>query len=350
MKNILSVLTGIILSLNVLMSEVRPIRDDVGYFWERENLQKLIQYIEAAGKPLNSSPKLIGGISPHDDYLYAGELYYPLFKNISAREVVVFGVTHGTVRNSFGDPQNTLILDSHSSWQAMDGKIRISKLREWLKDKLKGEIIVNNGAHRVEHSIEAALPFLQYFNPDIALTPIMVTAMPWERMEVLTTRVANAITDYMDENNLRLGEDIFFLVSADANHYGEDFENSPFGSDARAHQLGTALDKNIIRAYLTGAITASKCHGLTKGLWGTTYRDHSDTLWCGRYSIPFGLVTLVKVTAKVHGSRHLIGSLFGYSDTYSRGVIPLKKTGHGITAPFSLKHWVGFFSAGYYLE
>ena len=46
----------------------------------------------------------------------------------------------------------------------------------------------------------------------------------------------------------------------------------------------------------------------------------------------------------------MTGKLFRYSDTYSEGVLPLKKAGFGITAPYSLKHWVGFFSAGFYLE
>jgi hypothetical protein len=42
------------------------------------------------------------------------------------------------------------------------------------------------------------------------------------------------------------------------------------------------------------------------------------------------------------------GTLFRYSDTYSEGVLPLKKTGMGLTAPFSLRHWVSFCSIGYY--
>jgi hypothetical protein len=44
------------------------------------------------------------------------------------------------------------------------------------------------------------------------------------------------------------------------------------------------------------------------------------------------------------------GSLIRYSDTYSEGVLPLKKTGMGLTAPFSLRHWVSFFSVGYYVD
>jgi hypothetical protein len=31
-------------------------------------------------------------------------------------------------------------------------------------------------------------------------------------------------------------------------------------------------------------------------------------------------------------------------------VLPVKGTSMGITAPYSLKHWVGFLSAGFYME
>ena len=46
----------------------------------------------------------------------------------------------------------------------------------------------------------------------------------------------------------------------------------------------------------------------------------------------------------------LTGKVFKYSDTWTEGVLPVKETKMGITAPYSLKHWVGFLSAGFYLE
>ena len=46
----------------------------------------------------------------------------------------------------------------------------------------------------------------------------------------------------------------------------------------------------------------------------------------------------------------LNGTLLRYSDTYSEGTLPVTKTGMGITAIFSLEHWVGFFSAAYSLD
>jgi hypothetical protein len=61
-----------------------------------------------------------------------------------------------------------------------------------------------------------------------------------------------------------------------------------------------------------------------------------------------GLLTVNKVVAK--SGKILTGELFNYSDTWTGGVLPVKGTEMGITAPYSLKHWVGFFSAGFYLK
>ena len=86
---------------------------------------------------------------------------------------------------------------------------------------------------------------------------------------------------------------------------------------------------------------------MTKELWGDTFLDYRNTYWCGKYSIPFGLLAVQKIIAQTAG-RKISGTLFRYSDTYSEGVLPLKKTGMGLTAPFSLRHWVSWCSIGYY--
>jgi predicted class III extradiol MEMO1 family dioxygenase len=263
---------------------------------------------------------------------------------------VIFGVTHGAVRKEIGDPRGVLILDEFASWTGLDGTVGISPLRQWLKERLdKDDCIVSNQAHALEHSIEALLPFLQYNNPGIKITPIMVTAMPFERMEELSGRLAEALAAYIRANKLQLGRDIIFLISADANHYGRDFDNIPFGEDERAHRLGTEQDLRIAEAVVAGSLGDDKVLGLTRELWGATYLDYRNTYWCGKYDIPFGLLAIGKTVQKAAG-RGLKGKLFRYSDTYSEGVLPLKKAGFGITAPYSLKHWVGFFSAGFYLE
>jgi AmmeMemoRadiSam system protein B len=330
--------------------EFRPVRDDVGFCWQRPQMQRLMDLLARTAPPDSTPPGLVAGLSPHDDYLYAGPVYYPLFRNLRTKEAVIFGVTHGTVRKEIGDPKGILIFDEFPRWNGLSGPVAISPLREWLKSKLPEEdYLVSNRAHSLEHSIEALVPWLQYYNPDIRITPIMVTAMPWERMEELSERLGEALAGYIRENKLQLGRDIFFLVSADANHYGHDFDNVPYGEDENAHERGTARDRTVARDLVSGRLDDQKILKLTQELWGASYMDYRDTYWCGKYDIPFGLLAISKAVTKTTG-RSLKGDLLLYSDTYSLGVLPLKKAGFGITAPFSLKHWVGFFSAGFVLD
>jgi AmmeMemoRadiSam system protein B len=352
MKKIILILMSFVLLSGLWGQDTRPIRDDIGYCWNSQQLDRLMDYLASAStrEEIRQLPHLIAGISPHDDYLYAGPIYYRLFKHINAREVVIFGVTHSSVRKALGDPQAKLIFDAHTDWKGPYKKINISKLREYLKEKLDKKLyITSNEAHQAEHSIEAMIPFLQYFNRDVQITPIMVTGMNFETMEKMSAELASVIAAYTQENNLKIGKDIFFLISADANHYGKDFNNIPYGEDEKAHRLATERDKKIADSYLSGEIAANKIKGLTVELWGKTYKDYKDTVWCGKYSIPFGMLTVIHLLEKMN-SRHLTGRILQFSDTYTGGVMPLKKTGLGITAPFSLKHWVSFFSAGYFIK
>lgn len=322
--------------------EIRPIRDDVGYCWNATQMQTLIDYLASSGMDSISSRGLVGGISPHDDYLYAAKTYYPLFKAIRAKEVVVFGVTHGTVRKEMGNPQNVLILDSYKAWHGISGNVPISPLREFIKSRLDTSfVLISNKAQQLEHSIEGLIPFIQYFNPGFRLTPIMVTAMPFARMDTVSEALSGIVAEYVRDHQLMPGRDIVFLISSDANHYGKDFDNAPFGEDEIAHHKATIQDMQIAQSWIADTVTSQKILRLTEEL--------KDVVWCGRYSVPFGMLTMQKTIAWLTG-KGLTGTIVRYSDSYTGGVLPLYRTGMGITAPFSLKHWVGHLSAAFYVR
>ncbi len=340
MNQIIIILTAIVLSC-ANAQEIRSIRDDVGYCWKMDEMTKLIDYL---GK--NETDKKVGniiaGITPHDDYLYAARVYYPLFKTIKAKEVVIFGVTHGTVRREIGDPKDILLFDKFKEWKGLHQNIKVSGLREYITQHLDTSFFqINDKAHTLEHSIEGQLPFLQYYNPDIKITPIMVTAMPYDRMEVVSKMLADIISDYIKQNNLELGKGIVFIISSDANHYGKDFNNIPFGEDYAAHQKATEQDRRIANDYLSDVVQPEKVKKFTD--------EMKNVVWCGKFSIPFGLLTTEKVVKNVL-DKNLTGEILRYSDTYTEGVLPIKGTGLGTTAPFSLKHWCGFLSAVFYLK
>jgi MEMO1 family protein len=326
---------------------VRPVRDDVGFCWDATQMDRLIAYLERNEGHSPVPTGLVGGISPHDDFLYAGRIYIPLYRALRAKEVVIFGVTHGAVRKEIGDPKNVLIFDSFEKWKGPYGDVTVSPLREYVKARMDTtEILVSNKAHELEHSIEATIPFLQHYNRELRITPIMVTAMPLHRIEELSVKMAGILAEYIREKHYVLGKDIVILISTDANHYGTDFNNLAFGEGAIAHSQATEHDRAIASNDLAGPLDSRKVDSLTRDLWGPTYADQGKVVWCGKYSIPFGLLTLEKI-ASTTLHRSVVGSILRYSDTYTEGVIPLKGTGMGTTAPFSLKHWCGFVSVGY---
>ena len=334
----------------VYPQEVRPVRDDVGYCWQSDRFDLFVKWLdENCPDEKFKSEHLIAGISPHDDYLYAGKVYYPLYKLINAKEVVIFGVTHGTVRKEINDPKNILIFDEFEKWKGPYSDAAISPLREIIKQKLESEYyMVSNKAHSLEHSIEGLIPFLQHYNRDVKITPIMVTAMSFEKMDSLSDELANIILEYVKENNLKLGKDIFFLFSNDANHYGEDFDNHPYGLNQEAHNVAVTNDKRIADQIFNGTVTKNKIQKLSDELWPEAGIKQDCPLWCGRYAVVFGLFTVSKVVNE--NGKKLSGKVLRYSDTWTGGVLPVKGTSMGITAPYSLKHWVGFLSAGFYME
>ncbi|MGE5340352.1 MAG: AmmeMemoRadiSam system protein B [Candidatus Omnitrophota bacterium] len=350
------ILGFLMMSVSVSGMNVRQVRDDIGFCWDKDNFNRIMEYLKStdpeAGKDTDSFPTLIAGISPHDDYLYAGPVYYQLFKHLkNLKEVVIFGVTHKPAREKIGDPQGKLIFDNYPAWRGPFKPVEVSELRDFSIDSLHPDIqLIDNEAHDMEHSIEALIPFLQYFNPKVEIIPIMITGMDYDNMADLASQLAFCIVSHMKEKNLALGKDIFFLISADANHYGPDFNNTVYGDDEKAHQTAIDRDKKIADTYLAGAMSPDKVKGLTGELWGKTYKDFKDSYWCGKYSIPFGLLTVMQVLKQLEINTPITGQILKFSDTYSDGVLPLKKPGCGITAPFSLKHWVDFLSAGYYFE
>ncbi len=327
---------------DTVFGNVRPIRDNVGFCWDSIQMNRLINHLKTIDRARVATSHIVAAISPHDDYLYAARVYYPLYRVLRAKEVVIFGVTHGTVRPEIGDPHNIIILDNFEFWHGPDHNISISPLRELIKSGLDTAcFIVSNKAHALEHSIEALLPFLQYYNPDIKITPIMVTQMSFGRMDTISDQLSTIIADYMKQNHLIPGKDIAFLMSSDADHYGRDFNNIPFGEDAKAHEEATDQDRRIAHQHFDGILTPQIINDLTIQL--------KNVVWCGKYSVPFGLITTEKVIEKSTG-KILVGKLLRYSDSYTEGVLPLKNTGMGTTAPASYKHWCGWLSAAFYLN
>jgi len=336
------------------VQRLRPVRDPVGFCWQAGEMDQLVSFLEAR-EPLTTHPgnlgPLVGGILPHDDYLYAAPITYALTRRIEASEALIIGVTHGSVRKILNNLQGVLILDNYSHWPGPYGPVPVSPLRERMKSGLAVESwIENDKAHDLEHSIEALIPLLQYRQRQLTITPIMVTAMPEARMAALSKDLAGVVSTYLRETGKVMGRDFVVLISADGNHYGKDFDNLDFGMGRAAHQAALAYDHTILDELTSGPLNGKRIAILSQELWGADYQSRGKVLWCGKYSIPFGLHLLLELSRCIDANRVITPRLLGYGDTFSQGVLPFQGSDLGITAPFSLEHWVSFFSVAFFAD
>ena len=330
---------------------VRAQVDTVGFAVSDEDFQEVLARSLAAenlGLLVDPSPQpAVAVIMPHDDYLYAGRTAVHALPHLQAKRWIIFGVCHACRRIGVRDQ---LLLDEDDTWLVAGHHFQVdTRLREALARKLGDRAVVSAKRHHTEHSIEALLPWLGAAVDDPLFVPILVPGMELDHLEDLAGELAKILADICRDNNWEPGLDLGLLISADAVHYGcEDWGSggySQFGCLENGHLEGRAQDIRISRRHLSGPITSAKIAAFTDIIWD---RDHPDyptypynIPWCGLYSIPFGL-SVAKGLQEELGKDQLNGQLLRYGDSLSDGRLQVEGTKLGVTAPNTLRHWVGY--------
>lgn len=337
--------------------KVRGLADTVGFSFTPEQIWTVVTFSELQEKnqllanqtafyPTPEKP-WIAAICPHDDHLLAGPVYVHVFQNLKAKRVVIMGVAH---KAWHWQVENQLIFDDFKAWTGPLGPIPVAKLRHDIISRLpETDYLVSNEFHSEEHSVEGILPFLQYYLPETEIVAILVPYMNWSRIDSLSDRLAEALQAIIQENNWTLGQDIAFIFSNDGAHYGDqdwgDKNYAPFGTDEAGYLKAIQRDSSLIRSTLTGPVSAAKLQDFCQQVWGENDLKSYKITWCGRFAIPFGLETVRKLNEKFKRPE-LTGSLLRYDTSYPLGKLPLD-IGLGTTAPFHIRHWVGYSAIGY---
>ncbi len=336
-------------------ASIRALKDTVGFSFQPHQIQAvaaLAEQLEREELLVHQSQfhhrPWIAGICPHDDHLLAGRVYIHLFQNMRARRYVIFGVAHKAAQWGAHD---VLIFDGFDYWRSAYGLVKISPLRKEIIDLLPKEtFVIQNDWQSEEHSVEGIVPFIQHYCRDAEIVSILVPYMNWERIELLSQYLAEALATIIRRHGWRLGEDIAFICSNDGDHYGDqdwDGRNlAPFGADEAGYLKATQQDSSLIRDNLTGEVTAEQLRDFCQRVWGENDLKAYKIRWCGRFAIPFGLNTVRRLMARLdHGP--LQGYLLRYDTSYRLGKLPLN-VGIGTTAPFNIHHWVGYSAIGYF--
>jgi AmmeMemoRadiSam system protein B len=327
--------------------DVRGRIDSTGYALHASQMAKVWELSALPPAPDSLGPTPSPGVAmvicPHDDFSFAGRVYRRVLPLISARTVIVIGVFH-RYRN-FGE-HDRLVFDTYREWTAPDGQVPVSSLREALLRRMPKEDWTQDAiAHDAEHSLEPLVCWLRHIRPDLEIVPIIVPASHFDRLSALADHLGTALEAEIKARKWQLGRDVAIAISADGIHYGPDFKQAEFGvGGLEAYQQAVAKDHGLLQGPLSGPVTIEK----VRSVYGTFVDpDHPDTYrwtWCGRFSVPLGLLTLERLARGMGGAT---GHAVAYGTSIGWPELGLRDIGMAPTAPSNLYHFVGYPGAAY---
>jgi hypothetical protein len=144
----------------------------------------------------------------------------------------------------------------------------------------------------------------------------------------------------MKSRKWKLGPDVAIAISADGIHYGPDFKQVVFGEGGLdAYQQAVAKDHALLTGPLAGALTTEKIRTLYGTFVDPDQPDNYRWTWCGRFSVPLGLLTLERLARDLGGAS---GHPVAYATSVSGPELGLRDVGMAPTSPSNLYHFVGY--------
>jgi len=228
--------------------------------------------------------QVIGLVCPHAGYMFSGPVaahaYYRLALDGKPDVVVLFGPNH----TGYG---SALAVMNEGFWRTPLGDVEVdgeSATRIAHESRI---VDVDDSAHRLEHSIEVQLPFLQYlYGSDFKIVPICFLMQDLSSAREVGQAVAKVLA----------GKNAVIIASSDMTHYEP--QESAKKKDEKALETVEAMDEakfySVIEAHRISAcgygpiaalISASKILGAKEAKL-LCYKTSGDVI--GDYSSVVG--------------------------------------------------------------
>lgn len=174
-----------------------------GRFYDNEPF-RLRQSLAALIPALKDKITAGAVICPHAGYIYSGGVAGATFARITIPEtVILLGPTHQGI--------NVPLAVSTEDWDMPLGRVAsATDLAATLTDR-SDLFMVDNAAHQQEHSLEVQLPFLQYFQDNLRIVPVVVAGISFAQCRQAAAELAAAIR--------RSAEPVLLVASTDMSHY-----------------------------------------------------------------------------------------------------------------------------------
>jgi hypothetical protein len=147
-------------------------------------------------------------LSPHAGYVYSGGVAGETFARISIPEtVILLGPNH---HGQYHDQRTPLAVGTQD-WDMPLGEVPLAN--DLAQDLLSSSALftADDTAHRSEHSLEVQIPFLQYFQKNLHILPVVVSQLSLQQCHQAATELAQAIR--------RFNRPTLLVASTDMTHY-----------------------------------------------------------------------------------------------------------------------------------
>jgi hypothetical protein len=177
-----------------------------GTFYPGDSVTLKRTVAELCGGPVSEEKqKAITVIAPHAGYIYSGRVAGATFARVDIPEdVIILGPNH----HGYGA---RVALMAKGVWEMPMGEVRINEALAG--EILQASIIIEEEetAHRQEHSLEVQVPFLQYFQENLTIAPIVVSHLSAEECTQVGKDIAAAVQHYK--------KPVLIVASTDMTHY-----------------------------------------------------------------------------------------------------------------------------------
>jgi AmmeMemoRadiSam system protein B len=193
-----------------------------GKFYPSDSLL-LMKEVDSYIKKDVKKSDAIGVISPHAGFFYSGGIAGEVFSCVNIPDqIILLGPNH----TGYGE---TVSIVSGGSWTMPYGEVKInSELANLIKSK-SPIIKESEQGHKYEHSLEVQLPFLNYFEKDINIVPIVIKGKDMNICMQLGKAISSSILEYRNK--------VLIVASSDMNHYEE--------AKATKHKDNLAIDEIV---------------------------------------------------------------------------------------------------------
>lgn len=176
-----------------------------GYFYPG-SAKALKNMIEKMVDLKEEKKKAICVISPHAGFEYSGSVAGAVFSSVDIpKKLIILGPSHRSVQSHFA-------IMREGTWETPLGNVSVDANLAELVMSHSNIITEDDNAHSQEHSLEVQIPFIQFFEEDIAIVPISIAYhAAFEELEEL----GKAISKGTKESN----EEIMIVASTDMSHY-----------------------------------------------------------------------------------------------------------------------------------